>query len=91
MLTDQVNPNMTNDELVQSVAEVNDAKQQEILDSLVGIRIEAEAMPQAEAVVHAITETARVYEDAFALEVAANGCATEFMGAADRFLEYVNS
>lgn len=87
----QVNPEMSNEELVESVGEANDLKQKEVLDSLVGIRIEAEAMPQAEGIVHAIAETARVYEDAFALEVAANGCATEFMGAADRFLEYVNS
>lgn len=87
----QINPEMSNDELVQSVGEANDAKQREILDSLIGIRIEAEAMPQEQGIVHAIAETARVYEDGFALEVAANGCATEFMGAADRFLEYVNS
>lgn len=91
MLDQQVNPNMTNDELVQSVADANDVKQKEILDSLVGIRVEAESMPVGQAVTHAIAETAKVYEEAFSLEVAANGCATEFMGAADRFLEYVNS
>lgn len=87
----QANPNMSNDELVASVADANDNKQREILDSLVGISIEAKAMPLEQAVPHAIAETAKVYENAFALEVAANGCATEFMGAADRFLEYVNS
>lgn len=79
------------DHLASSVADANDAKQREILDSLVGIRIEADALPPAQAVVHAITETARVYENAFHLEVAAEGCATEFMGAADRFVEEINS
>lgn len=80
------------DNVVASVAEANDQKQKEILDSLVGIRIEAEAMPdRTKAVDHAIAETARVYEDAFVLEVSAEGCATEFMGAADRYTEYVNS
>ncbi|WDS62102.1 hypothetical protein [Pseudomonas phage D6] len=79
------------DHIATSVADANDAKQKEILDSLVGIRIEAEAMLQEKAVVHAIAETARVYENAFCLEVSAEGCATEFMGAADRFIEEVNS
>jgi hypothetical protein len=82
---------MDTEELVESVAEANDLKQKEILDGLVGIRIEAEAMPQVEGIHHAISETARLYEGAFVLEVTANGCATEFMGAADRYLEYVNS
>uniref|UniRef100_A0AB39CCF0 Uncharacterized protein n=1 Tax=Pseudomonas phage RVTF4 TaxID=3236931 RepID=A0AB39CCF0_9VIRU len=77
---------------VASVGEANDNKQREVLDSLIGIRIEAEAMPdRTKAVDHAISETARVYEDAFVLEVSAEGCATEFMGAADRYLEQVNS
>lgn len=79
------------EQIVQSVADANDAKQKEILDSLVGIRIEAEAMAQPQAIVHAIAETARVYENAFCLEVSADGCATEFMGAADRFIEEINS
>ena len=91
MSGDQIHATLTNDELVESVADANDLKQKEVPDSLIGIRIEAEAMPQQAGIVHAIAETARVYEDAFALEVAANGCATEFVGAADRFLEYVNS
>jgi hypothetical protein len=79
------------EELITGVAEANDNKQKEILDSLIGIRIEAEAMPQQQAVIHAIAETARTYENAFCLEVSAGGCATEFMGAADRFIEEVNS
>ena len=79
------------DELAAGVAEANDNKQREILDSLVGIRIEAEAMPQEQGIIHAIAETARTYENAFCLEVSAGGCATEFMGAADRFIEEVNS
>lgn len=80
------------DNTVAAVAEANDQKQKEILDSLIGIRIEAEAMPDRTAAVdHAIAETARVYEDAFILEVSAEGCATEFMGAADRYIEQVNS
>lgn len=75
-----------------AVADANDNKQREVLDSLIGIRIEAEAMPdRTKAVDHAIAETARVYEDAFVLEVSAEGCATEFMGAADRYIEQVNS
>jgi len=79
------------DAVAASVADANDAKQKEILDSLVGIRIEASALPQEQGIVHAIAETARVYENAFCLEVSAEGCATEFMGAADRFIEEVNS
>lgn len=79
------------DEMAQSVTEANEAKQIEILDSLVGIRIEAQAMTLEQGVIHAITETARVYENTFCLEVTANGCATEFMGAADRFVEEINS
>ena len=91
MSENQIHATLSNDELVESVADANDNKQKEILDSLVGIRVEAEAMPQQAGIIHAISETARVYEDAFTLEVAANGCATEFVGAADRFIEYVNS
>lgn len=79
------------DEIATSVADANDAKQREILDSLNGIRIEASGMGVEQGVVHAITETARVYESAFCLEVTAEGCATEFMGAADRFIEEINS
>jgi len=75
-----------------AVADANDNKQREVLDSVIGIRIEAEAMAdRTKAVDHAIAETARVYEDAFVLEVSAEGCATEFMGAADRYIEQVNS
>lgn len=80
------------DSMAQAVADANDNKQREILDSLIGIRIEAEAIgDRTKAVDHAIAETARVYEDAFVLEVTAEGCATEFMGCADRYVEQVNS